>query len=100
MSGECEFINPSNDYEFHHYNYYEYESHYDHDHAEEDTNQCLQSCLEKRKTFHNADGCFFWKKYGQCTFLKTGTIVGASGDSDVGTCWKFYPGNLLYILDS
>ena len=85
MSGTCEFTDPFNDYDA-----YDYEDHYDLDYAEEDTNQCLQSCLEKRRTFPNAVGCYFWKPYGQCIFLKTGTIVGASGDTDTGTCWKFH----------
>ena len=95
MSGTCEFIDSSNDYDA-----YDYEDQYDYDYAEEDTNQCLQWCLEKRRLFPNAVGCYFWKRYGQCIFLKTGTIVGASGDSDIGTCWKFHFGNLLYSLDS
>ena len=85
MPGTCEFIDPSNDYW-----YYDYDYHVDFDYVEEeDTDQCLQSCLEKRTLFPNAVGCYFRKSYGQCNFLKTGTIVGASGDSDIGTCWKF-----------
>ena len=85
MSGTCEFSDPSNS----HWDY-DYESHYDHDYAEEDKDECLQSCLEKRRSANNAAGCYFKKDWGQCIFLKTGTIVGSSGDSEKGTCWKFH----------
>ena len=90
MSGECEFNNPPYDY-----SYYDYDYHYDTDYAEEDKDECLQSCLEKRRSVDNAVGCYFetWgfinETWGTCIFIKTGTIVGSSGDSDIGTCWKF-----------
>ena len=85
MSGTCEFSDPSNTY----YEY-DYEYHYDYDYAEEDKDECLQSCLEKRNSVNNAPGCFFEKDTGACMFLKSGTIVGSSGDSEKGTCWKFH----------
>ena len=83
MSGTCEFSDPSNS----HWDY-DYESHYDYDYAEEDKDECLQSCLKKSRSFINAAGCYF--DFGKCIFLKTGTIVGSSGDSEIGSCWKFH----------
>ena len=68
---------------------YDYDHHYDYDFADEDKEQCLQSCLQKRRSVDDAAGCYFQKSDGQCIFLKTGTIIGGSGDSDIGTCWKF-----------
>ena len=85
MPGTCEFSDPSN-----YIVDYDYEFHYDHDYAEEDKDECLQSCLEKRRLANNATGCNFDKDYGVCVFLKTGTIVGSSGDPEKGTCWKFH----------
>ena len=88
MSGACEFSDPSNS----HYDY-DYEYHYDYDYdtmTEEDKDECLQSCLEKSRSVSNAAGCYFEKDWGQCVFLKTGTIVGSSGDSKIGSCWKFH----------
>ena len=93
MPGKCEFTDDSNDYWD-----YDYDYHYDYDFADEDKEQCLQSCLQKRRTFDDAVGCYFQKSSGQCIFIKTGTIIGGSGDSDIGTCWKFGEGNLLYSL--
>ena len=90
MSGECEFVNPSYDY-----SYYEYDYHYDYDNAEEDKDQCLQSCLQKSRQSMQAIGCFFQQTTGLCIFFKEGTVVGASGESDAGTCWKFHKGNML-----
>ena len=84
MSGTCEFSDPSNS----HWDY-DYEVHYDYDYAKEDKDECLQSCLEKRRSVSNAVGCYF-ANWGMCIFLKTGTIVGSSGDSEMGTCWKFH----------
>ena len=91
MSGSCEFSNPDYDY----YVYYDYDYHYDYDYADEDKEQCLQTCLQKTKVFPNAVGCYFQKSSGQCIFLKTGTIVGSSGASDPNTCWKFHKGNIF-----
>ena len=90
MPGRCEFSDPSNYY----WDYdYEYEYHNDYDYAEEDKDECLMSCLEKRRSVDNAVGCYFDTWDGGCIFIfdwkKTGTIVGSSGDSDEGTCWKF-----------
>ena len=50
MSGTCEFSDPSKSY-YH----YDYESYYDFDYAEEDKDECLQSCLEKRKIISQVD---------------------------------------------
>ena len=93
MPGKCEFTDDSNDYWD-----YDYDYHYDYDFVDEGKEQCLQSCLQKRITFDDAVGCYFQKPIGQCNFLKTGTIIGGSGDSDIGTCWKFGEGNVLYSL--
>ena len=90
MSGSCEFSNPYNDYST-----YDYDNHYDYDFADEDKEQCLQTCLQKSKVSPHAVGCYFQKSSGQCIFLKTGTIVGSSGSSDSDTCWKFHEGNTL-----
>ena len=94
ISGVCEFSNPSHDY-----SYYDYEYHYDYDFAEEDKEQCLQSCLQKSKMIDYAVGCYFEKSSGQCIFLKAGTIVGASGLSDAGTCWRFDLGKIHHNMD-
>ena len=83
MSGTCEFSVASNTFLE-----YDYEYHYDYDYAEEDKDECLMSCLEKRRSVDNAVGCYL-ETWGRCIFIKTGTIVGSSGDSDIGTCWKF-----------
>ena len=93
MPGKCEFTDDSNDYWD-----YDYDYHYDYDFADEDKEQCLQSCLQKRRSVDDAAGCYFQKSDGQCIFLKTGTIIGGSGDSNIGTCWKFGEGNLLHSL--
>ena len=93
MPGECEFTEPSNLFWD-----YDYDHHYDYDFADEDKEQCLQSCLQKRITFDDAVGCYFQKPIGQCNFLKTGTIIGGSGDSDIGTCWYFGEGKVLYSV--
>ena len=93
MPGMCKFSDPSHYY----WSYdYEYLDDYDfYDYAEKDKDECLQSCLEKRRSVDNAVGCYFetWgfinETWGDCIFIKTGTIVGSSGDSDIGTCWKF-----------
>ena len=83
MPGMCEFSDPSSYYWVDDYEY--------HDSKDE----CLQSCLEKRRSVDNAVGCYFEilgfinETWGTCIFIKTGTIVGSSGDSDIGTCWKF-----------
>ena len=90
MSGSCEFSNPDNDYSV-----YDYDYHYDYDFADEDKEQCLQTCLQKSKVFPHAVGCYLQKSSGLCIFLKTGTIVGSSGSSDSDTCWKFHEGNTL-----
>ena len=87
ISGACQFSNPSHDY-----SYYDYEYHYVYDFAEEDKDQCLQSCLQKSEMIDHAVGCYFEKSSGQCIFLKTGTIVGASERSDASTCWRFNSG--------
>ena len=87
IPGSCEFSNPDYDY----YNY-DHEYHFDYDYAEEDKEQCLQSCLEKSRMIDHAVGCEFSKTYGQCIFIKSGTIVGASGIADTGTCWRFHSG--------
>ena len=87
MPGKCEFTYDSNDYRD-----YEYNFHYDYEIADEDKEQCLQSCLQQRRSVDGAAGCYFQKPSGQCNFLKTGTIIGGSGDSDIGTCWKFGEG--------
>ena len=94
ISGVCEFSDPSHDY-----SYYDYEYHYDYDFAEEDKEQCLQSCLKKSKMIDYAVGCYFEKSSGQCIFLKAGTIVGASGLSDAGTCWRFDLGKIHHNMD-
>ena len=93
MPGECEFTEPSNLFWD-----YDYDHHYDYDFADEDKEQCLQSCLQKRITFDDAVGCYFQKSSGQCIFIKTGTIIGGSGDSDIGTCWYFGEGKVLYSV--
>ena len=87
IPGSCQFTNPD-------YDYYSYDNeyHYDYDFAEEDKEQCLQSCLQKSRKIDHAIGCYFWKTYGQCIFIKSGTIVGASGIADTGTCWRFHLG--------
>ena len=90
MSGECEFINPPYDY-----SYYDYDYHYDYDYAKEDKDECLQSCLQKSRQSMQATGCFFQQTTGLCIFLKDGKIIGASGKSDAGTCWKIQIGNML-----
>ena len=90
MLGSCEFSNPDNDYSV-----YDYDYHYDYDYADEDKEQCLQTCLQKSKVSPHAVGCYFQKSYGKCIFFKTGTIVGSSGSSDSDTCWKFHEGNTL-----
>ena len=82
MSGACKFSDPSKSHDD-----YDYEYHYDYDYVEEDKDECLQSCLEKRRSVSNAAGCIFMS-WGECIFLKTGTIVGSSGESK-HTCWKF-----------
>ena len=92
--GSCEFSNP--DYDYYHY---DNEFHYDYDYAEEDKEQCLQSCLQKSTKTDHAVGCYFWKDYGQCIFIKSGTIVGASGTSDTGTCWRFHSGKKCTMYD-
>jgi secreted trypsin-like serine protease len=79
MSGTCEFNDPSDEYD--------YEYLYDNDYAVEDKDECLQICKEKRRSANNASGCYFDNDVGLCIFIKTGLIVGSSGDS--GTCWKF-----------
>ena len=100
MPGMCEFSDPSNnywdyDYEYHNYGTTITNITHDYDYAEVDKDECLQSCLEKRRSVDNAVGCYFetWgfinETWGTCIFIKTGTIVGSSGDSDIGTCWKF-----------
>ena len=83
MSGACEFSDPSKYYfEYdHEFDPYDYDSH--------DKDECLQSCVEKSRSVSNAAGCYFKDGY-QCIFLKTGTIVGSSGDSEIGSCWKFH----------
>ena len=93
MPGRCEFTDDSNDYLD-----YDYDYHYDYDFADEDKEQCFQSCLQKSRSVDDAAGCYFPKYDGQCIFLKTGTIIGGSGDSDIGTCWKFDEGNVLCSL--
>ena len=90
MPGMCQLTNE--DYDIYDY---DYDDHYGYDF---DKDQCLQSCLEKRSSVDDAAGCYFQKWDGRCIFLKTGTIIGGSGDSDVGTCWKFREGNVLYSL--
>ena len=94
MSGVCEFSNPSYDY-----SYYDYEYHYDDDYAKEDKVQCLQSCLQKSKQSMNATGCFFQQTTGLCIFFKEGTVIGASGEPETGTCWKFHLGNIYQMLN-
>ena len=98
MPGKCEFTDDSNDFLAYDYDY---------DFADEDKEQCLQSCLQKRRSVDDAAGCYFQKSFfcktgqkspSKCIFLKTGTIIGGSGDSDIGTCWKFGEGNVLYSL--
>ena len=93
MPGTCEFFDDSYDY-----SYFDYDYEIDYDFADEDKEQCLQSCLQKRRTFDDAVGCYFQKSSGQCIFIKTGTIIGGSGDSDIGTCWYFGEGKVLYSL--
>ena len=83
MVGSCEFSTPDIDYD--------YEEHYDYDYAEEDEEECLQSCLRKSRMINNAVGCYFYKTYGRCVLIKSGTIVTSSGLSD-GTCWTFHSG--------
>ena len=96
MPGNCEFMDPDNgvwDYGF--------DTHHDYDFADEDKEQCLQSCLQKRRSVKDAAGCNFRKWNGQCNFIKTGMIIGGYGNSDIefiGTCWKFGGGNVLYSL--
>ena len=94
-SGVCEFKDASNDYFD-----YDYDEHWDYDYAEEDKEECLQSCLKKSEAIDHAVGCYFNQHDGQCMFFKSGTIVGASGDRDDGTCWKFHLGNMLHKLHS
>ena len=89
MPGKCEFTVAW------HIWHCDYDYHYEND---EDKEQCLQSCLQKRRSVDDAAGCYFQKTDGGCIFLKTGMIIGGSGDSYVGTCWKFGEGNLLYSL--
>ena len=93
LSGECKFSNPSADY-----SYYDYDYHYDNDFADEDKVQCLKSCLQKSRQFVNAKGCFFQPSTGFCIFIKDGSIVGASGDSNAGTCWILHLGDIYSIL--
>ena len=90
MPGSCEFSNPGHDY-----SNYDYDGEHDFDFADEDKEQCLQTCLQKSKLNPNAVGCHFEKDTGHCVFLKTGTIVGSSGASDPNTCWKFHKGNIF-----
>ena len=87
IPGLCEFP------DFDEYSDYDYDSHYE---EIEDKEECLQTCLRKWRSFNDAAGCIFIKP--QCIFLKTGTIIGGSGDSDINTCWKFGGGNGLYSL--
>ena len=94
MSGECEFSHPSYDYF-----YYDYDLYYDYDYAEEDKDQCLQSCLHKSKQSMKAMGCFFKQIYGHCIFLREGTVIGASGGPGAGTCWKFHLGTMFQKLN-
>ena len=98
MPGKCEFTVAW------HIWHCDYDYHYEND---EDKEQCLQSCLQKRRSVDDAAGCYFQKSFfcktgqkspSKCIFLKTGTIIGGSGDSDIGTCWKFGEGNVLYSL--
>ena len=44
MPGSCEFSNPDNDYSV-----YDYDYHYDYDYADEDKEQCLQTCLQTKE---------------------------------------------------
>ena len=97
-AGNCEFSNPDYDSDYG-WTYYDNEYHYDYDYAEEDKEQCLQSCLQKSRKIDHAVGCYFWKTYGQCIFIKSGTIVGASGIADTGTCWRFHLGKKYSIYD-
>ena len=90
MPGSCEFSNPDHDY-----SNYDYDGEHDFDFADEDKEQCLQTCLQKSKLNPNSVGCHFEKDTGHCVFLKTGTIVGSSGASDPNTCWKFHKGNIF-----
>ena len=90
MPGSCEFSNPDHDY-----SNYDYVGEHDFDFADEDKEQCLQTCLQKSKLNPNSVGCHFEKDTGHCVFLKTGTIVGSSGASDPNTCWKFHKGNIF-----
>ena len=92
MSGECELASYD-------YSYYDYDYHYDYDFAEEDKDQCLQSCLQKSKQSMNAAGCFFQQRTGLCIFIKEGTVIGASGEPETGTCWKFHLGNMYQMLN-
>ena len=78
---------------------YDYDYHYDYDYAEEDKEQCLQSCLQKSRMIDHAVGCNFRKAWGQCIFKKSGTIVGASGISETGTCWRFHSGKKYSMYD-
>ena len=89
MEGRCEFANPSNTFES-----YEYEYHYDHydyNGNDEGKEECFQSCLEKAETIENPSGCHY--AWGECTFIKNGTIVGSSGEEG-NTCWSFQFGKI------
>ena len=87
--GTCEFANPSQTIAS-----YEYEYHYDHydyNSDDEGKEECLQSCLEKAETTENPAGCHY--AWGECTFIKNGTIVGSSGEEG-NTCWSFQFGEI------
>ena len=95
LPGRCEFSNPE-------YGVFEYDHdiHHDYDYAEEDKEQCLQSCLQKSRTIDHAVGCEFLKSNGRCAFVKSGTIVGSSEMNSNGfTCWRFYLGENYRAFD-
>ena len=89
MYGQCELVGDTGNlfppwgctqgtYCEYDYEEYDYFSHKD---------QCLNWCLDKRRSDDSAEGCIFMAS--KCVFLKTGTIVGADGHSAI-TCWKFH----------
>ena len=89
LEGTCEFVNPTNTFAS-----YEYEYHYDHydyNNDDEGKEECLQSCLEKAETIENPSGCHY--AWGECTFIKNGTIVGSYGEEG-NTCWSFQFGKI------